>query len=268
MNDMEHRVSTRLHALADDLAPDADPYAQASGARSLHRKHRRTRAGLAGVAAGIAAVVVGVPLGIDALSSDPRTEVAAPGVTSVEPAPPTSAEPSLPTGASEPAPGSDDAAVAEQAQRIAELYPEMSAVPVVTDPFCPATSAELERYGVGDQPTGSLIDDSGCVWTSGVRGSGGSMPLTGSIRLTSDPGRTAIDGCPTAGIPGWPSDAVLERCPMGEFTAWTLMIPTYDGSGAWFVTASGGVEDTLDSSADGPTSDGLLTAMVGLVQTR
>jgi hypothetical protein len=264
MNDLEHLVSTRLHALAEDIAPDADPYAQADGAQALHRRQRRTRAGLAGVAAGIAAVVIGVPLGIDALSSAPGADAAAPSA-SEEPAPPTSAEPSLPTGEAEPAPGSTDAEVTALAQRIAELYPDMSAVPVVTDPFCPATSAELERYGVGDRPTGSLID--GCVWTAGVRNSGGSMPLTGTLQLTSQPAFTDI-GCPTAAIPGWSSDAWLRGCPMGQVPAWTLAIPADDGTTTWVITASGGVEDTPHSSADGPTSDGLLTALVGLVQTR
>jgi hypothetical protein len=262
MNDLEHLVSTRLHALADDIAPDADPYAQADGAQTLHRKQRRTRAGLAGVAAGIAAVVVGVPIGIGALSSDPGTDVAAPSV-SEEPAPPKSAEPSLPTGRSEPAPGPTDTVVTEQAQRIAELLPNPSDPTTLEITAC-RSSAELERYDVGSEPTGSLTDESGCVWTSGVRDSGGSMPLTGSIRYTSEPLLDSV-ACPTSTIPGWGPDAELRGCPMGEFTAWTLIVPTANGSDVYVVTASGGVEDTLDSSADGPTSAGLLTALAGTV---
>jgi hypothetical protein len=43
VNDL--RLHDRLTGLADDLAPDADPWAQASGARALHRRQRYVPAG-------------------------------------------------------------------------------------------------------------------------------------------------------------------------------------------------------------------------------
>jgi hypothetical protein len=260
MNDLEHLVSTRLHALADDITPDADPYAQADGAQTLHRRQRRTRVGLAGVAAGIAAVVIGVPIGIGALSSDPGTDVAAPSA-SEEPASPTAGGSPLPTDA--PPTGSYDPMAAEHAERIAELVPGLS-LAAPTDGSCPDAAA-LTRYGIDTPATGSLTDAAGCVWSAGVRNSTQSMPLTGRIQYSPEGAVLDAVTCPTASVPGASPSAELRGCPVGDFnTAWTLVVPAGDDGGDWVISASGGVEDTPDSAADGPSSDGLLDALAQL----
>jgi len=92
VNDLQ--LQSRLAELADDLAPDADPYAQVSGARSLHRRRRRTRIAVAGAVAAVALVAVGVPTVVGTLSAPDRSDVAGPAVpSSPTPVPPHEAEP-------------------------------------------------------------------------------------------------------------------------------------------------------------------------------
>ena len=165
MTDLENTLGHRLHRLADDLAPDADPLDQVSAARSRYRRQRRTRAGLTALAAAIAAIVIGVPAALGALSSAPdRGGVAGPGSTAA----------------------GDDAAAeslaAEAAQRAADGAELAAAAAGLDRPLvlpapaaparCPDAAAELSdalglplKHWQGER----LADDAPCEWGVGAQ---------------------------------------------------------------------------------------------------
>jgi hypothetical protein len=76
MTDLQlHR---RLSDLADDLAPDEDPFTQVAAARSRHRRQRRNRAWIAWSAVAVAVLALGVPTAVTALTAPQGRDVAAP----------------------------------------------------------------------------------------------------------------------------------------------------------------------------------------------
>ena len=79
MNEHDTTVLTsRLHQLADDMAPTVDVVGQVRAARLRHQKQRRGRIGLIAVATATAAVVLGTSSALDLLSASGGGEVAAP----------------------------------------------------------------------------------------------------------------------------------------------------------------------------------------------
>jgi hypothetical protein len=101
-------LSSRLHRLADDLAPPVDVVGQVREARARHRRQRRGRITLIAVATATAAVVVGTATAVDLLSANRAGEVAGPSVT---PSTTTAPAPTTPATTSDPvAPSSDPVA--------------------------------------------------------------------------------------------------------------------------------------------------------------
>jgi hypothetical protein len=95
-------LNSRLHQLADDLAPQIDVVAQVRGARERNRRQRRGRIAFLSVATAAAALLVGTTTAVDLLSASADREVAGPARPDVPSAPTT--EPAPPT--TEPAPTS------------------------------------------------------------------------------------------------------------------------------------------------------------------
>jgi hypothetical protein len=85
VNDHETSVLTsRLHRLADDMAPPLDVVGQVRAARASHVRQRRGRIALIAVATATAAVVVGTATAADLLSAAPDGQVAGPRRTTTE----------------------------------------------------------------------------------------------------------------------------------------------------------------------------------------
>jgi hypothetical protein len=109
-------LSSRLHLLADDLAPQIDVVAQVRAARERNRRQRRARIAVLSVATATAAVVVGATTTVDLLVASDDGGVAGPALPTVpttepapvtEPAPTTSAPPAPATEAEIPVVASD-----------------------------------------------------------------------------------------------------------------------------------------------------------------
>jgi hypothetical protein len=93
VNDHETTVLTsRLHQLADELAPPLDVVGQVRDARARHRRRRRTRIVLLAAATATTAALIGVPLTIGSLTSAPSGGVAGPAPTSATEADPGEAD--------------------------------------------------------------------------------------------------------------------------------------------------------------------------------
>ena len=79
MNEHQTTVLTsRLRQLADDLTPPLDIVAQVRDARAGHQRRRRMRIALLAAATATAVLLVGVPLTIGSLTSEPSGRVAGP----------------------------------------------------------------------------------------------------------------------------------------------------------------------------------------------
>ena len=87
----DHETSTltiRLHDLADELAPSADPVGQMRAARARYHRQRRNRLAATGGIAAAALLALGLPAAIGSFSADPgRGEVAGPGQSPPERSP-------------------------------------------------------------------------------------------------------------------------------------------------------------------------------------
>ncbi|RFU22336.1 hypothetical protein [Geodermatophilus marinus] len=102
MTDHQTLLSSRLHGLADDLAPTVDVVGLVRDARQRHRRRHRGRIALGAVATATAAVVVGVTSAPDLLSAGHRGEVARPSTTAPS-APATTPPPTTPPPTTPPA---------------------------------------------------------------------------------------------------------------------------------------------------------------------
>jgi hypothetical protein len=110
---VEHDLSARLSALADELTW-LDPAVSAEAAVARHRRQRRARAGMLAAVAAVVALVVAVPTAIGTLSASPE-DAAGPA--------PTTSTPSI-IGTSSPVPITvlppDDAVAQQAAEEAAE----------------------------------------------------------------------------------------------------------------------------------------------------
>jgi hypothetical protein len=248
MNDLDTSfLTTRLHDLADELAPAVDVTTQVRQARSRHRRRQRGRlAVIATMAATVA--VVGVPTAIGALSSAqaPHGQVAHPGI-STPAGPPATSAPS-------------DRSTAEEGARLARAVAEMHEVTSrLTTPLsltapgdlsgCP-DGAGLGRvagvqfaYWKGSLPGGPQ----GCLWATD--GGAGSLAEDryavgiGFLRGTTPAQMRAAtaksdSGCRTVEVPPVATGAVLQRCDTGSGTDWWLDVPDTDGAGIWVLSTS------------------------------
>ncbi len=229
MNELQ--LHDRLSALAADLAPDADPYAQVDGARALHRRRRRTRIGMAGAAAAVAALVVAVPTAVGSLSAPEQGDVA------------------------RPTPSADPLRGPAAAVRSAMAWWEADGT--VPDPElgrrpCSDVAEVLtvdSRYEIEPRrrPRGSTT--TACVWSTD--GSGSTPPearvdLTLSVAPDLDAAALMARLDPDAGCP-WTilfrdrSPNVLRVCDadVGQ-RQWELTVVDDDGTGAWVMTAAVG----------------------------
>jgi hypothetical protein len=226
----ELQLHERLSALAADLASDADPYAQADGARALHRRRRRTRIGVAGAAAVVAAIVVGVPTAVGGLSAPDRGDVA------------------RPSPSSDPLRGSADAvrsALAWWEADGAVPDPELGRRPCSDAAEVLPVDSGLEMEP-SLQPRGSTT--TACVWSTD--GSGNTPPearvdLTLSVApdLDAHPVMAGLDedaGCPGTILFRDRSPNVLRVCESDGQQLWELTVVDDDGTGAWVMTAAVG----------------------------
>jgi hypothetical protein len=269
VTDLEHTLGSRLHRLADDLAPDADPFDQAGAARSRYRRQRRTRAGMTALAAATAAIVIGVPAALGAIASAPDPG----GVAG--PAGATRTAPSTATGTTtaEQDAARQAAEVAQQAADGAELAAAAAAAglgrPLVlpaptASARCPDAAAELSRalglplqhwqgehlageapceWGVGAQAATPIVDR----FTVGAR----FLPGTSSAQLSVAARTTGPGACSTAGAPAVAPAAVVRRCLADEEVQWSLEVPDPAGTGLWEFRATVGVDVTTVSGPAG-----------------
>jgi hypothetical protein len=248
MNDLDTSfLTTRLHGLADELAPAVDVTTQVRQARSRHRRRQRGRlAVIATVAATVA--VVGVPTAIGTLSSAqaPHGQVAHPGIGTPAGPPATSAP--------------SDRSTAEEGVRLAAAAAEMHEVTSrLTTPLSLTAPADLSgcpdgaglgrvagvhfAYREGSLPGGRQ----GCRWaTDGGAGSPaedryavGIGFLRGTTPAQMRAATTKSDsGCRTVDVPSVATGAVLQRCDTGSGTDWWLDVPDTEGAGVWVLSTS------------------------------
>ena len=254
MNDLQ--LHHRLDALADELAPDADPYAQAAGARSLHRRQRRTRLTVAGAAVAVALVAVGVPTAVTTLSA-PDGDVAAPSATS---------EPLRgPANAVRTAMAwwEDDGSVPE---------PESSAP-------CPDAAGLLSdldgRYAFEAVRTNTGGTLTGCGWSTDPSSATAAEEridlmlraapdLDADLLVSNLEADSVQDGCSSTTLfPGLSPD-VLQVCDRGTQQVWTVTVVDEDGTGAWVVAAAVGT----DVDARFTVSASSVAALWGIVSDR
>jgi hypothetical protein len=242
VNDL--RLHDRLADLADDLAPDADPWTQAAGARALHHRQRRTRLGVAGAAVAVALVAVGVPTAIGTLSAPDRGEVATP----------TSALPTEgPEGAAEELRQQVDGIRAH----LESFEVDGSVADVSDDLPCPGAIDRISMatgmviHGELGEVTG--VAD-GCLWSTSPDPADSSVPAADRLDALAyaEPLTTAEDvvsrltadvlerDCRWTGELVSGSFATLQLCEDEEQTTSTLTVVDGDGTGAWVLRAEVG----------------------------
>jgi hypothetical protein len=250
-------LHSRLSALADDLAPDVDPYAQVAGARALHRRQRRTRLGVAGAALAVALVAVGVPTAVSTLSA-PR------GSDGAGPAPTTFVAP--PSGGSR----EDERRVdrwtdlldqREEAQAPLRDLADRLKTRLATggllggagpsEPLpCPDAAVLLgDTVGLPLLPGPGPTTLDGCSWATADE-----TPEAGRVQLTlrNDPELTTdqlvrdvnagtnSEGCYPTALPGSTGFSALSLCGTDGRELWTVTVMDGSGTGAWFLTAAVG----------------------------
>ena len=230
MNDLQ--LHDRLAELADDLAPDADPWAQADGARALHRRQRRTRIGVAGAAIAVALVAVGVPTAVGTLSAPGGGEVAGPS-ESPDPlrGPAAAVRAALD--------GWDGSGPAPSRGRSCSFAPEVLTVdsryeiePVRQPNGSTATACLWSTDGTGNTPAEARVD----------------LEVSASADLDADQLMELLDadqGCPWTTLFPERTMNVLRVCEADGQQRWELIVLDDDGPGGWSVTAA--VGEDLDA---------------------
>jgi hypothetical protein len=247
VNDTE--LHARMAALADDLAPDADPYTQVAGARALHRRRQRTRLGVAGAAVAVALVAVGVPSVVGSLSAPGDGEVAGPSDAESLRGP------------------------ADAVRSALAWWEEDGSVPDPGRGLSCSGEADLlavdSRYPIEAvrQPGGSTT--TACLWSTD--GTGGTPPeqrvdleLGAAADLDAAEFMAGLDpdaGCPWTVLFTDRSPNVLQVCDGDGQRLWTLVVLDEDSTGAWTVTAAVGEELDAGSSV-GARSIGALWGVV------
>jgi hypothetical protein len=263
----ELQLHARLGELADDLAPAADPYAQVAAARSLHRRQRRTRLAVGGLAAAVGAVVIGVPTVVGALSSPGGSDGVAPA--------PVTPSPSAAPGTPAPTPRDRDEVRVDEAladQRLDESDTALGAglqqmaAALVARPAplelvapagtggCPDTAGALEsRLGTAWEPAGGSLSAGalGCRWTTGdgTTIGIGTMPIANPRKPLLDAvNRLPPSDCATSAMPNTEQLTAFSGCTVPEGTDWSLYV--LDPGGAVTVVLTAVVPS--GNPADGP----------------
>jgi hypothetical protein len=263
MTDMETVLSSRLHSLAEELTPGADPLTQVDSARALFRHRRRARAGVALAAAAVVAVVVGVSSVTGALSSapDPGRDGAGPG----------------PVTASGTVGDREDSGriarwqdtVDQRAERDARLDPlaerlraALRARPTPlsldgpsADEPCPERAPTVDSaFGavLAEHSSGAAAGD--CVWLT----PDGVLQVTLGFMAdgTIDQIHADVDaedrnsGCYPTALPGSLTFTALALCEEDGAMGWHIRVMDTSGSGFWLLTVT--VGDAYPG--DGPTT--------------
>ncbi len=200
MTDHETSVlSSRLHRLADDMAPPIDVVGQVRAARSRHSRQRRGRIALLAAAAVTAAVVVGSAAAADLLTATPsRGEVAVPSRT----APATTVAPT-PTVPVTPAPTAEVTPTPES-----PLADEAAALPAdwehrtfqgITFTVPPGARAEDT---IDPRPVNNFMDGPSLTWNGPALGGGEYSHVKVMIVETYEGGMTPAGGGEWFTVPG------------------------------------------------------------------
>lgn len=275
MNDRD--LSARLHDLADDLG---DPHDSVSpqAVITLHRRRRRTRAGLIATVAAVVAITVGVPTAIGSLSSSGEVAVPIPSVTTTTSATPTTTRPGIPTTA--PTRSTRPADTSPEPEHVAELEQVAAGLPAVTltapEPWdqwlpegrpypqasidedaltCPRMSARLAGVTGQDMSywTGTL-PGYGCTWVEtplDAVNSGYDYVISvgfltdgttvDDIRRFREGPEQSTHHCPWVDLPSVADGALLVRCasPDVATTTYTLAVPdTRVDGGLWMLSVT------------------------------
>ena len=175
-------LTSRLHALADDLTPPLDVVGQVRAARTRHSRQRRGRIALLAVATATAAVVVGSVAAADLLAATPsRGEVAVPST----PAPTTAeAAPTTPPPA------------------------ETTGLPAGWEPrtfegveFAVPPGARMADT-VDMRPVNSFMDGPSLTWNGPALGGGEYSYVKVMVVATFEAGLTPVDGGEWFTVPG------------------------------------------------------------------
>jgi hypothetical protein len=238
VNDIENIVATRLHSLADDLAPEIDVVGHVRDARARVRRRRRTRTGLALATAAVAAAVVGLPPAIGALSSspDPRRDAATP-------VPTTSAAPSSTDGEPSAVPLdslAEDLRVALQAR----TTPLSLDAPAAAGGCAERAPTVNSAFGatLAEHSSGAAAGD--CVWST----PDGHLQLAlgfmagGTVDQihTDVDAETATGGCLPTALPGSLTFTALALCDEDGATGWHIRVMDTSGSGFWLLSVTVG----------------------------
>jgi hypothetical protein len=276
---VEHDLSARLTALADDLTR-ADPTVSAAAVVDRHRRQRRGRAGLIAAAAAVMALVVAVPTVIGSLSADPG-EAAGPGGT-------TTATSTGERQAQESEAAERAALQAAAEQELTALRSHLGGPVVLSAPDSwrpdspdggplPADRACPDLAGPLGQALGVEISDAGAVDPAGLEGCnyGTTMPTAETVqyelgvRLVTDGTTageyaaaywvgTALRHCPAAGSPEGQFLLECSGLDWTEATDLVLVVPDARGAGTWVLRTR------VDEGSPGSASE-LLTVLVDQV---
>jgi hypothetical protein len=248
-------LTSRLHQLADELSPPLDVVGQVRATRSRRRRQRRVRIALVAAATVTAAALIGVPLGIGALSSSPD-----PGREAAHPVPATSA----PVGGTE----SEDVSQrrVEQAATAARLHlltedlrtallarvtPLSLGGPAAADSCAERAPTVNSAFGAtpAEHSSGAAAGD--CVWSTPDRDL--QMALGFMAGGTVDQIHADVDaetgraGCllPTA-LPGSLTYTVLALCEEDGGTGWHFRVMDTSGTGFWLLSVTVGDQRPQD----------------------
>jgi hypothetical protein len=246
MTDLQlHR---RLSGLADDLAPEPDPFTQVVAARSRHHRQRRNRAWMAGAAAAVVVLAVGVPMAVTTMAFPDGRNVAAP----------TTSAPASPTG-STPSPG-QISRLNEDFIRVVDTLSTRTAPLDLTAPAesatCPDATARLSDVVDAElMPQGDGNPSMGCGWTStALRAERLSLGFDFMVQADDTVHQMIVDEtakdatgqddaaghpgtCFTSDLPNTPRRTTVQACSVaGRRTQWNVLSGDAGNTGLWQIS--------------------------------
>jgi hypothetical protein len=248
MTDLQlHR---RLSGLADDLAPEPDPFAQVAAARSRHRRQRRNRAWTAGSAVAVAVLAVGVPMAVTPMASPDGRNVAAPTMSAPATSAPAAPSPVQISRLNEDFIRVVDTLAARTAPLDLTAPAESATCPDATSRLSDVVDAELVAQGDG-------TPGMGCGWTStALRAERLSLGFTFMVRADGTVHQMILDetakdvtgqddaagrpgACFTSDLSDTPRRTTVQACSVaGRRTQWNVLSGDAGNTGLWQISLS------------------------------